>query len=79
MEFFPTGTALLSALVLGGEDLFISVSNFNFLTLDLPVFLFFFFFPSLGPSTSLQGVATIRSFFDSHIGRDFPKSHLAER
>ena len=43
MEFFPTGTALLSALVLGGEDLFISVSNFNFLTLDLPVFLFFFF------------------------------------
>ena len=45
MEFFPTGTALLSVLVLGGEDLFISVSNFNFLTLDLPVF--FFFFPIL--------------------------------
>lgn len=39
MEFFPTETALLSALVLGGEDHFISVSNFNFLTLDL---LFFF-------------------------------------
>ena len=77
MEFFPTGTALLSVLVLGGEDLFISVSNFNFLTLDLPVL--FFFFPSLGPSISLQGVATIRSFFDPHIGRDFPKSHLAER
>lgn len=76
MEFFPTETALLSALVLGGEDLFISVSNFNFLTLDLP---FFFFFPSLGPSNSLRGVATIRSFFGSHIGRDFPKSHLAER
>ena len=75
MEFFPTETALLSALVLGGEDLFISVSNFNFLTLDLP----FFFSPSLGPSTSLRGVATMRSFFGSHIGRDFPKSHLAER
>lgn len=74
MEFFPTETALLSALVLGGEDHFISVSNFNFLTLDL-----LFFFPSLGPSTSLQGVATIGSFFGSHIGRDFPKSHLAER
>ena len=41
MEFFPTGTALLSALVLGGEDLFISVSNFNFLTLNLPGFFFF--------------------------------------
>ena len=77
MEFFTTETALLFALVLGGEDHFISVSNFNFLTLDLP--FFFFFFPSLGPRTSLQGVATIRSFFGSHIGRDFPKSHLAER
>ena len=38
MEFFPMETALLYALVLGGEDLFISVSNFNFLTLDLPFF-----------------------------------------